>query len=348
MIQVSHESPICMLDKSHLYNDYDYALVHLFDDHPQYFDHFKRSLQQDRKVYLDNSIFELGKSFNSQKYIEWIHKLEPTYYIVPDVLEDAAGTIKQLFEFNSILNGDVHPGPELEIDMQAQQPSGDCGDCGGGSDNPPDRPPDDIRLEFNPIKQIGVVQGKDWDELVECYQVMSQMTDMIAISFDYSYYLFTGRGDPKLPADQHVNWYDVIYGGKDLELQDADPMRCGVCKDKLHRYSTGRQRFIQQLIDEGIWNWNKPHHLLGCSLAKEFSYYTNSRTRVDNIVSIDTSNPVMAAIKRIKYDFENGLDGKPKGLLADLIDWKPSNDELNAMLPTLYFNTDMFKKIIGR
>ena len=346
MIQVSHESPICMLDKSHLYNDYDYALVHLFDDYPQYYDHFKKSLQQDRKVYLDNSIFELGKSFNNKKYIEWINKLNPTYYIVPDVLEDAAGTIKQLFEFNSIMAGgvvDPYQSHEVEatvIDNDHVEDESGCGDC---------KETTDVNLNnFKPSKQIGVVQGKDWDELVECYQVMSKMTDMIAISFDYSYYLFTGKGDPKLPAEDHVNWYDVIYGGTDLNLQDADTLHCSVCKDKLHRYCTGRQRFIQHLIDEQIWDWGKPHHLLGCSLAKEFSYYTNSRTRVDNIVSIDTSNPVMAAIKRVKYDFESGLDGKPKGLLADLIDWSPSVDELNNILPTLYFNTDMFKKIIGR
>lgn len=354
MIQVSHESPICMLNKSHLYNDYDYALVHLFDDHPQYYDHFKSSLQQDRKVYLDNSIFELGSSFDSAKYLEWIDKLNPTYYIVPDVLEDAAGTINKLFEFNNILAGnimpDTHGAKEEMVDAELIANDNDGEGCGECKEPPPGHSSNDhVNLKnFKPSKQIGVVQGRDWNELVECYQVMSKMTDMIAISFDYSYYLFTGRGDPKLPQEQQVNWYDVIYGDVDLNLQDADTLHCGVCKDKLHRFCTGRQRFIQQLIDEQIWDWSKPHHLLGCSLAKEFSYYTNSRTKVDNIVSIDTSNPVMAAIKRIKYDFDSGLDGKPKGLLADLIDWNPSEDELNALLPTLYFNTDMFKKIIGR
>ena len=242
MIQLSNESPICMLDKSHLYNDYDYALVHLFDDHPQYFDHFKNSLQQDRKVYLDNSIFELGKSFNSLKYIDWIEKLNPTYYIVPDVLEDASGTIRQLFEFNNMLAGDLPPVPEHEVIDIIEQAGGEeqpadsesnCGDCQESAS-----PPVDLN-NFKPSKQIGVVQGKDWDELVECYQVMSKMVDMIAISFDYSYYLFTGRGDPKLPAEQHVNWYDVVYGGKDLGLQDADTMHCAVCKYKLHSFCTG-------------------------------------------------------------------------------------------------------------
>ena len=29
---ISHESPISMLEKSRDYNDYDYALVHLFEE----------------------------------------------------------------------------------------------------------------------------------------------------------------------------------------------------------------------------------------------------------------------------------------------------------------------------
>ena len=28
---VSHESPLCLLEKSRTYNDYSYALVHLFE-----------------------------------------------------------------------------------------------------------------------------------------------------------------------------------------------------------------------------------------------------------------------------------------------------------------------------
>ena len=305
MIQVSHESPICMLENSHVYNDYDYALVHLFETHPDYFNYFKRSLASGRKVYLDNSIFELGTSFDPDKYIKWIDKLKPSYYIIPDVLEDAPGTIKQLFEWKQ-------------------------------------RVQEDCDSNVNNIRTIGVVQGRDWHDLVECYQVMSKMVDMIAISFDYSYYLHTGVG-----LNNDTNWYDVMSGVLSVPEVD-DPMDCTMCKDKLHRYCTGRQRFIQQLIDEGVWDWSKPHHLLGCSLAKEFKYYVNSRTRVDNIVSIDTSNPIVAGLKRIRYNHEDGLDSKPKSLLADMIDFKVSDDEWVGIKQHVDFNLDMFKRIINR
>ena len=90
---VSHESPISILERSKTYNDYDYALVHLFETQPEYYNFFKCSLAAGREVLLDNSIFELGESFDPKKYIKYITELNPTFYIVPDVLEDAQGTM---------------------------------------------------------------------------------------------------------------------------------------------------------------------------------------------------------------------------------------------------------------
>ena len=81
-IEVSHESPICMLGEDN-YNDYGYALVHLFETHDAYFNHYKTMVETGTKpVLLDNSIFELGKSFDPKKYVKWIDKLQPNWYIV--------------------------------------------------------------------------------------------------------------------------------------------------------------------------------------------------------------------------------------------------------------------------
>lgn len=68
VIEVSHESPISILDKSLEYNDYAYALVHLFETHPDYYNFFKNLVDENKcSVLLDNSIFELGKSFKSNQ-----------------------------------------------------------------------------------------------------------------------------------------------------------------------------------------------------------------------------------------------------------------------------------------
>lgn len=264
MIEVSHESPISILNVSTDYNDYDYALVHLFEEHEKYYDFFVNSLKSKRVVYLDNSIFELGESFDTERYVKWIEKLKPTLYIIPDTLEDSVSTITK---FASWMN--------------------------------------DNHTNKLPGIKMGVVQGTTWCEIVDCYQFMSNHADMIAISFDYSYYQVTGSGDTKLL-----------------------------------RYCTGRQKLIDDLKRYGVWNYNKPHHLLGCSLAREFKHYVDDRS----IVSIDTSNPVVAAIKNQRYLSNIGLNDKPKTLLADLI----NHDMTSEQLDMLIYNTNQFKKIINR
>ena len=41
LMKVSHESPISILEYSKNYNDFDYALVHLFEQYPEYYNYFK-------------------------------------------------------------------------------------------------------------------------------------------------------------------------------------------------------------------------------------------------------------------------------------------------------------------
>jgi hypothetical protein len=270
-INVSHESPISILEESMEYNDYGYALVHLFETHPQYYRWFKdMRTQTNTPVLLDNSIFELKKAFDADKYYEWVEKLQPNYYIVPDVLESGVDTIQKWKDWVVNYNDNT----------------------------------DALR--------IGVVQGRDWNELVKCYNFMKDRADYIAISFDYSYYLHTGVVED--------DWADTT----------------------LMKFCTGRKRFIHQLIDEGIWCWDKPHHLLGCSLAKEFRYYVDNN--IHNIHSVDTSNPIVAGIKGKKYNDVFGLPNKPKTLLADLIDHQVTAQEMEC----IKYNTDMFKKILNR
>ena len=275
-INVSHESPISMLPISLTYNDYGYALVHLFETHPEYYKFYKTlSSSTDVPVLLDNSIFELGKSFEPGKYVKWIEALEPNYYIVPDVLEDGEKTIEAWDNWMSYWT-------------------------------------DRTSALGNGALKIGVVQGKNWNDLVQCYRFMSDQADYVAISFDYSYYEHTGE-------------ITTTSAGRKLQL-----------------WSSGRQRFIHQLIDEGVWRWDKPHHLLGCSLAKEFSYYVDNN--IHNIKSVDTSTPIMAGIKGYRYNDTFGLDHKPSTMLADLIEHEVTDDQTEDIL----YNTNMFKKIINR
>ena len=259
---VSHESPISMLDESRNYNDYDYALVHLFEKEPEYYNFFKVSKTLGREVLLDNSIFELGHAFDPKKFAEYVVELEPTYYVVPDVLEDGQQTCSSFNKFT--LNYPDLPG-----------------------------------------LKIGVVQGKTYQELVECYRFMANHADYIAISFDYS-------------------WYETITFSN---------VGC-----KLQQQMKGRRRLIKMLIDDGIWDHSKPHHLLGCSLAREFKDYKY----ISSIRSVDTSNPIVAGLVGRRYYKGIGLLDKPKTLLADLINSSVDEDIESDIL----YNVDEFKKLL--
>ncbi len=112
-ILVSHESPIELLEDSRLYNDYDYALVHLFEEIPEYYNFFKTGKKLGRMILLDNSIFELGVAFDSDKFAEKIIDLQPSEYIVPDVFNNCEETIIQ-FEKWLDKYGDL-PGKKIGV-----------------------------------------------------------------------------------------------------------------------------------------------------------------------------------------------------------------------------------------
>lgn len=281
---VSHETPICMLDDSRYYNDFDYALVHLFETHPEYYSFFKHSLLQGREVLLDNSIFELGHAFDSARFAKYVEELRPTYYVVPDVLEDSQKTISSFHKFKMQY-------PDL------------------------------------PGLTIGVVQGKTYQELVKCYKYMSTHADYIAISFDYSWYKTIGHYETNERPHVVMDMEDAAMYDK---LHKQDDHRTG-----LELLSDGRRKFINMLIDDGIWNHNKPHHLLGNSLPQEMRHYTD----IKSIRSVDTSNPVVAGIKGIRYIKDYGMTIKPGVMLADLIDCELDDDQKHDII----YNTQQYK-----
>ena len=218
---VSHETPVSFLETSRRYNDYDYALVHLFETNPEYYSFFKASKTLGREVLLDNSIFELGEAFDTKKFVKYVKEL-----------------------------------------------------------------------------------------LVDCYTYMANMADYIAISFDYS-------------------WYDTITESS-ANVQTK--------YYTLEKQSKGRRRLIDMLQQDKIWDHNKPHHLLGCSLASEFKHYTWDKS----IRSLDTSNPVVAGILNKRYYKGIGLLDKPSVLLADLITAELNDEQEKDIL----YNVEEFKNLL--
>jgi nitrate reductase NapAB chaperone NapD len=242
MIKIAHEAPIDIFEEVQGYTDYDYALVHLLEQNPRYRDAFERAIKKGREIILDNSIFELEEAFDADRFAYWINELRPTWYIVPDALEDTKKTVSQMAEWNMKYADKVYG------------------------------------------KKIGVVQGKTYKQIVGCYEYMDKLADvdMIAISFDYSYYT------ESVPhPNKYVSWM------------------------------LGRVKLLGDLLRDGVINENKPHHLLGCGLPQEFSFYKHSD--YNWIYSLDTSNPVVHGIKGIKYG-SDGLWSKESQKLHELIE----------------------------
>ena len=235
-IKTSHEVPLSMLEQSRAFNDYDYALVHLFEKYPKYYDFFKKSIEMGRDVLLDNSIFELKEAFEPAEFAYWIKKLEPTRYIIPDVLDDAVATIENIDSWNKLYK------PNLKG------------------------------------RTIGVVQGKDYDELTACYKVIAETCDEIAICFPHSWHQSEG-----------------------LE-KNAFEMRM-----------KNRKLTLDIWIQEGIIQEDKRHHLLGCLLPQEFKAYKKG---YDWIYSLDTSNPIIHGMEGILYE-DGCLDDKVDKKMAD-------------------------------
>lgn len=238
MIKIAHEAPISILDIIREETDYSYALVHLFKQEPEYYEFFKRQVDSGREVILDNSIFELGQAYDQKSYLKWIKKLKPTWYIIPDSLENSSNTIAQAREWKNLI-------PDL------------------------------------PGKSIGVVQGRTFWELKNCYSFLDEVVnvDMIAISFDYSYY----------------------------EESVPNPNR-------LISWMLGRVKLLGDLEKEGIINKQKPHHLLGTALPQEGLFYRD----YDWIYSVDTSNPIVHGIQNVQYE-KYGLFSKESRKLYELI-----------------------------
>ena len=262
-MKISHESPLCLLDRSRSYNDYDYALVHLFETEPTYLQFFKDSLAQGRTVLLDNSIFELGTAFDSDKFAHWIKELKPTEYIIPDVLENALGTMDNALDWK-----------EKYSDL--------------------------------PGKTIGVVQGKSYADLVQCYDYLDNIinVDKIAISFDYSYYL---------EVCPHPN--------------------------KWMGYALGRVQTLTRLLNDGVINTEKPHHLLGCALPIEFMFYREGFKWLD---SLDTSNPIVHALLDFGYE-PGGLVSKKSIKLIELLN---TPEPTVAAMHTINHNITYFRSYV--
>ena len=152
-------------------------------------------------------------------------------------------------------------------------------------------------------KPIAVIQGKDADDAFLCASLLQNL------------------GYDKLCVSYGATWYNDCFAHSNPDMGKA----------------LGRVRFVQELLEMKRYE-NTKFHLLGCAIPQEFGWYDNH----PQIESIDTSNPVMAALEGIAYN-EKGLDTKPKANMNDHFDM----DFKNISYELIIQNTYLFRKING-
>lgn len=99
-MKISHEAPKSIFKRVSEVTDYSYALVHLFEEDEEYLQAFKDEKWLGREIILDNSVFELETEFDSDRFYYWVEELQPTWFIIPDKLEDAERTIQNVLNWN--------------------------------------------------------------------------------------------------------------------------------------------------------------------------------------------------------------------------------------------------------
>lgn len=113
-IKIAHESPLSIFEGVQEVTDYDYALANLYWDIPGYSEKFKQAKAKGREIILDNAVFELGESFKEEEFVPIIRDLEPSWYIIPDVLENKVKTVENVISWNKTYRHKV-PGKTIGV-----------------------------------------------------------------------------------------------------------------------------------------------------------------------------------------------------------------------------------------
>jgi hypothetical protein len=162
-----------------------------------------------------------------------------------------------------------------------------------------------IRIALPPnILKVAVVQAKSIREAAECY------------------FKYKTLGYKKIAFSYGAAYYKEHFPHPTPAVATA----------------VGRVSVISKLYKEGIIKDTDNVHLLGCAIPQEFAHYRN----MPFITTIDTSNPIMAAIEGTLYE-PYGLDQKPKTKIDDVIDSKIDKVQFGKVI----MNTKYFRTING-
>jgi hypothetical protein len=152
MFKVNHEVPLCLLEDSKTFNDYEFILPHLLDQDNDYAKYMIQAKKENRYIIMDNSLHELkdindGQAYDEYRLLYWIDELKPNEFIIPDVWQDTNASI-------------VNARKWVQINLPKE------------------------------VTKVAVVQAQSFLDAVLCYQTYKDLGyKKIAFSYGAEYYL---------------------------------------------------------------------------------------------------------------------------------------------------------------
>jgi hypothetical protein len=96
--------PVKWLEKFAIQSKFHLILPHLFEKYPQYKEFYKERAKKGDHILIDNSIFELEKSFDYKKILEYAEEIGAKEVSAPEVLKDKEASKKLRDEFLNYYN----------------------------------------------------------------------------------------------------------------------------------------------------------------------------------------------------------------------------------------------------
>lgn len=269
-MQLGFIVPIKYLDTFASQSDFHLILPHILETNEKYLNFYREKSRRGDFIIVDNSVFELGKSYPDEKLLRLASEVEADEIIVPEIIGDFQKSLKKAEQFLR--------DPQI---------------------------PRDFSISIT-------VQGNSFDEMKQHYkEILKRFSYLDTISIPFAI-------DCDIPGAPKV-------------------------KSKTLQRVINRTSFIDRLLEKGIIDYTKKHHLLGLSDGVELKHYSSSPERYRFIRSNDSSSAFTHGSNLIRYT-EKGL---PCEKLKEKLDFKMNKELKGSQIESIQYNINMLKKFAG-
>jgi hypothetical protein len=226
MIKISCEVPTAYLDTLGKQMHYEFCLAHIAEENEQYLKFYQKQVALGRLCILDNGVFELNHAIETSRIMQIYEKLLPAGNVIL-VAPDAHGDgQKTIYNIKNFIQ--------------------------------------EVGPQENRRRIMGVVQGRDLEEWLWCYDQLAHNPDIEVIGTPY------------------------ILNFPVLNLSLSKPSAV-ISKTKTQMFSRIK---LYEILMERNKLCDKPHHLLGTSDPYELYF----QSAIPQIQTVDTSTPIVQAL----------------------------------------------------